>query len=75
MRNVGRWIKQNSNRNSPIEVSNGLVGAYDFLFDLAYGNCDYNLAMLYLGYGPESVNINNYSTLGQINYIHICLMD
>jgi hypothetical protein len=55
MLNVGRWIRQNSNRNRPEEVKIALVGAYDFMFDLAYGNCDINLGMCYLGFGPESV--------------------
>jgi hypothetical protein len=60
MLNVAKWLRVSSNRNNPGEVTSGLVGAYDFLYDLAYGNTDWNLAMNYLTYGPESVRIFNF---------------
>jgi hypothetical protein len=55
MRNVAKWIRQNSNRNNPGEVTSALVGAYEFLYDTVYGNCEYGWAYHYFAYGPESV--------------------
>ena len=57
MLNVAKWIRQNSNRNDPSEVTRGIVGAYEFLYDCAYGNAEYGWAYHYFTYAPESVNI------------------
>ncbi len=58
MRNVAKWIRQNSNRNNPAEVTKAIVGAYEFLYDCAYGNCEFGWAYHYFAYGPESVIYN-----------------
>jgi hypothetical protein len=56
MLNVAKWIRQMSNSNIPGETTVALVGAYEFLYDLAYGNCDWNMGINYLNYGPETVD-------------------
>ena len=57
MLNVAKWIRQNSNKNVPSHTNIAIVGAYDFLFDLAYGNTDWGMAMCYLTYGPQGVRL------------------
>jgi hypothetical protein len=55
MRNVAKWIRQNSNRSDPREVTKAIAGAYDFMYDCAYGNCEFGWAYHYFAYGPETV--------------------